>query len=583
MFLPNEDLKKALLDSGYVSESQYLDALEASRMFKQPVIEIIISRGIIQEETLGEVLSKTSGLPFTPLKTKIDPKVLNLIPANFANKNRCLIFAVNGPEVYVATSDPDNQAAFNQITQKTNHKVKLFFTLPSLLNKAMAQYRQDIAEGFKSEITKTASLAGDTTISNSGENINVVRTFDKILQFAAAKNASDIHIVGYQNRVIIRFRVNGRLRDILELPKSIQSGLIARIKILSSLKIDEHRVPQDGRFRFDYLTEQFSVRVSILPLSTGEDAVLRLLSDSSAPKSLEDIGLRGKNLEIMKAELEKPQGMILSTGPTGSGKTTTLYNLLKILNKEDVNIITIEDPVEYTIDRVNQIQVNTITGLTFASGLRSILRHDPDIILVGEIRDSETADIAIHSALTGHLVLSTLHTNDAPTAIPRFEDLGVEPFLLASTLSVVVAQRLVRRLDPNLIETYQVPQNIIDRFSQYLGKENATKLLTGTNFYRPKGDIDPDEVFIGRIGVFEILKISPKIRELIQNKASLDEITSQAKKEGFTTMLEDGIDKAAAGLTTLEEVLDAVSESVDVESVTPPVPPPEVQTQKSTK
>lgn len=567
MFLPNEDLKKSLLESGYVSESQYEDALNASRMFKLPVVEVILSRGLIQEETLGEVLSKTSGLPFAPLKNKIDPKILNLIPAGFANKNRCLIFDANNKEVSVATSDPDNMASFNQISQKTGRAVKLYFTLPSLLNRAMGQYRQDIAEGFKSEITKTASLAANTSGVNIGENINVVRTFDKILQFAAAKNASDIHIVGYQTRVIIRFRINGRLRDILELPKNIQPGLIARIKILSSLKIDEHRLPQDGRFRFDYLTEQYSVRVSILPLSTGEDAVLRLLSDSSAPKSLEDLGLRGKNLQLMKEELEKPQGMILSTGPTGSGKTTTLYNLLKILNKEDVNIITIEDPVEYTIDRVNQIQVNNTTGLTFASGLRSILRHDPDIILVGEIRDSETADIAIHSALTGHLVLSTLHTNDAPTAIPRFEDLGIEPFLLASTLSIVIAQRLVRRLDPNKIESYQVPETIIERFSQYLGKELATKLLSETNFYQPKSDLDPDEVFIGRIAVFEILKITPKIRELIQNKASLEQLTTQAKLEGFTTMLEDGIDKAAAGLTTLEEVLDVVSESVDYEEV----------------
>jgi len=575
MFLPNEDLKKSLLESGYVSEAQYDDALNASRMFKLPVVEVILSRGLIQEETLGEVLSKTSGLPFAALKTKIDPKILNLIPAGFANKNRCIIFDANIKEVSVATSDPDNLASFNQISQKTKRSVKLYFTLPSLLNKAMGQYRQDIAEGFKSEITKTASLAANSTGINIGENINVVRTFDKILQFGAARSASDIHIVGYQTRVIIRFRINGRLHDILELPKNIQPGLLARIKILSSLKIDEHRLPQDGRFRFDYLTEQYSVRVSILPLSTGEDAVLRLLSDSSAPKSLEDIGLRGKNLQIMKEELEKPQGLILSTGPTGSGKTTTLYNLLKILNKEDVNIITIEDPVEYTIDRVNQIQVNNTTGLTFASGLRSILRHDPDIILVGEIRDSETADIAIHSALTGHLVLSTLHTNDAPTAIPRFEDLGIEPFLLASTLSIIIAQRLVRRLDPNKIENYKVPEAVIERFSQYLGKELTTKLLTNTNFYQPRADLDPDEVFIGRIAVFEILKITPKIRELIQNKASLEQLTTQAKLEGFTTMLEDGIDKAAAGLTTLEEVLDVVSESIDYEE--------EAKTLKSTK
>ena len=572
MLLPNEDLKKSLLESGYVNEAQYDDALNASRMFKLPIVEVILSRGLIAEETLGDVLSKTSGFPFTPLKNKIDPRILNLIPAGFANKNRCLIFDQNEKEVFVATSHPDNLAAFNQISQKTRREVKLYFTLPSLLNKAMGQYRQDVTEGFKSEITKTASLASNTAGVNIGENINVVRTLDKIMQFAAAKNASDVHIVGYLTRVIIRFRINGRLRDILELPKNIQPGLIARIKILSSLKIDEHRVPQDGRFRFDYLTEQYSVRVSILPLSTGEDSVLRLLSDSSAPKSLEDIGLRGENLRIMKEELEKPQGMILSTGPTGSGKTTTLYNLVKILNKEDVNIITIEDPVEYTIDRVNQIQVNTTTGLTFASGLRSILRHDPDIILVGEIRDSETADIAIHSALTGHLVLSTLHTNDAITAVPRFEDLGIEPFLLASTLSIVIAQRLVRRLDPNKIESYQVPDHIIERFSQYLGHDIAIGLLTGTNFYQPKADLDPDEVFIGRIAVFEILKISPKIRELIQSKSSLDDLTRQARLEGFTTMLEDGIDKAAAGLTTLEEVLDAVSESVDFDDTPKTIP-----------
>jgi type II secretory ATPase GspE/PulE/Tfp pilus assembly ATPase PilB-like protein len=345
----------------------------------------------------------------------------------------------------------------------------------------------------------------------------------------------------------------------LEFPTKIQSGLITRTKILSSLRTDEHRIPQDGRFRFKHRGDEISVRVSILPTYHGEDAVLRLLSAAARPKTLEDLGLTGKNLEVLRKELTKPHGMVLATGPTGCGKTTTLYNILTLLNTADVNICTIEDPIEYGLPRVNQTQVNPTAGLTFANGLRSILRHDPDIILVGEIRDKETAEIAIHSALTGHLVLSSLHTNDAIGAIPRLLDLGVQAYLIGSSLSLVIAQRLVSRNCKNCLNSAPISKDVLEGIKNEFGSRVPASFSQKPVEYKGTGcAVCNDEGFKGRVGIFEVLRVAEGIQDLIFAKAPIHEIEQVAKKEGFKTMLEDGLEKVQGGVTTIEEVVGTV-------------------------
>ena len=379
---------------------------------------------------------------------------------------------------------------------------------------------------------------------------------DTILEYASGEGSSDIHFEAMETTFLIRFRIDGVLRDILSLPKTIHAGIVARIKILSQLKIDEHRIPQDGRFKFKVQENYIALRVSILPSFYGENIVLRILPESARPLSLEELGLTGHNLELVRHNIRKPHGMILVTGPTGSGKTTTLYSVLNILNTTEVKICTVEDPVEYGIGRVNQTQINLQAGLTFAAGLRSLLRHDPDIIMVGEIRDKETAEMAIHSSLTGHLVLSTLHTNDAAGTIPRFLDMGAEGFLVASTLNLVIAQRLVRKICTSCIETYVPSAETITYLKRFLGEGELSH-----QFYRGKGCPECNRKgYKGRIGIYEILEINDSIRALILKRVAAEEIADAGVKNGMTRLLRDGIDKASGGLTTIEEVLRVVRE-----------------------
>ena len=355
---------------------------------------------------------------------------------------------------------------------------------------------------------------------------------------------------------MVRLRIDGVLHDIIGLPREIQPAIVARIKVLSNLKIDEHRVPQDGRFKFQIDETIIALRVSIIPAFYGENVVLRLLPESTRPLSLEELGISGRNLGILRANIGKPHGMILVTGPTGCGKTTTLYSVLNILNTPKVKICTIEDPIEYGINRVNQIQVNVKTNLTFAAGLRSLLRHDPDIIMVGEIRDHETVNISIHSALTGHLVLSTLHTNDAASTIPRFLDMGAEGYLLASTLNLSIAQRLVRRICPSCISDFKPQDELIEDLSRMSGRK-----IIKQKFYKGKGcDKCKDLGYRGRVGIYEMMPISENIIKLVLQKASTAEIRKQAVSDGMVSMLLDGLDKIGAGLTTIDEVLAAVRE-----------------------
>jgi len=406
------------------------------------------------------------------------------------------------------------------------------------------------------------------------KELPVVKIVDTFLEYAIYENASDIHIEPLEDEIIVRYRVDGILKDVMNLPKKILPGVVARLKVLSNLKIDEHRLPQDGRFKIENEEYKLSFRVSIIPVFNGEKVVMRLLFESAKPLSLEALGLRRDALKVVKLNINRPHGLILSTGPTGSGKTTSLYSVLNILNTPEVNICTIEDPIEYHMPRINQSQVAPKIGYTFANGLRSLLRQDPDIIMVGEIRDSETAEMAIHSSLTGHLVLSTLHTNDASGAIPRLIDMKIEPFLVASTLNVVIAQRLVRKICSNCIESYYLDRATLSNLEgqvnfkkilEIMAREGAiasAKIEPDTLlFYRGRGCSQCNDTgYRGRLGIFEVLEVNEAIQILIAKKASGEEIGRQAVSDGMVRIIEDGFYKAKMGLTTIEEILRVTKE-----------------------
>jgi len=561
MKLKNEEIKEAINRSGFVTEAELNEAEKIAHDQNRSPLDVLVERGLILENFLGQTLAKYVGFPYADLKNKtIDDALLKIIPEKLANDKRIVPFARKNGILFLALEDPRDIETIEYVKKKTGLMVEPYFILPQVLNSSLDQYEKNIKVSFETEISQNVNVAKNLT-TISAKDVPVVKILDTLLEYAASEKASDIHIENVGDRMVIRFRVDGKLSDVLELPTKLQSGIITRIKILSSLRTDEHRIPQDGRFRFTHRDEEISIRVSILPTYHGEDAVLRLLSVAARPKTLEDLGLLGKNLETVTKELISPKGMILSTGPTGSGKTTTLYNILTLLNKSEVNICTVEDPIEYGLTRVNQIQVNPAAGLTFANGLRSILRHDPDIVLVGEIRDKETAEIAVHAALTGHLVLSSLHTNNAIGAVPRLLDLGIQPYLIGSSLSLIIAQRLVAKNDQNCLVQTPVDKNIISTLEKEYDVKVPESFAKDPKQYRGKGCTScNNEGFKGRIGIFEVLTANEEIKELIFAKAPIHQIELLAKKGGFRTMFEDGLDKVQAGLTTIEEVIRAVRE-----------------------
>jgi len=426
-------------------------------------------------------------------------------------------------------------------------------------------------ESSQVKVVKEGKKEEKEELQKAAQEIPVIKIVDTLLRHAILQRASDIHIEPMEKEVVVRYRIDGILHDAMTLPKNVQSGIVARIKVLSNLKLDEHRLPQDGRFKIETGDYKYSIRVSILPVYYGEKIVMRLLPETARALTLEGLGLRGRDLELVQQSLRKPVGMILVTGPTGSGKTTTLYSMMEILNTPEVNISTVEDPIEYMMPRVNQTQVNPKIGLTFASGLRALLRQDPDIIMVGEIRDSETASLAINAALTGHLVLSTLHTNSAAGAIPRLIEMGAEPFLIASTLNVILAQRLVRKLCSNRTRYKFKPEQIkslekyvdIERINKVLKERKIIKGVSSikeATFYKPAQSKECPEGYKGRIGIFEVLSVSEAIKEMILRKENADHIQEEAQKEGMTLMVEDGLIKAMQGITSIEEVLRVTTE-----------------------
>ncbi len=573
--LSQEQIKN-ILDKASIMPAKEFDkfAQEAAKAGKK-IENYLVEKKIITANTFYESAASYFNIPFINLKDQIIRKdILMSIPEPIASTYRLITFAADEKEIKIATLDPENLEIFEFIKKKTGLEPKIYLTTPESIDEAIKQYHKSLKAEFKDLTAEPTGGSEDENLKKLAENLPIVRIVDTLLEYAIFESASDIHIEPEEKDIIVRYRIDGVLRNVMTLPKNVQPGIVARIKILTNLKVDEHRLPQDGRFKITTKDYNVSFRVSIIPTFDGEKIVMRLLNEKAQILTLEQLGFQRSCYEIVKRNIAKPHGMILVTGPTGSGKTTTLYTILNILNTPEVNILTIEDPIEYRMPHVNQSQVNPKIGYTFATGLRSFLRQDPNIIMVGEIRDQETAEIAIHAAMTGHLVLSTLHTNDAVTTLPRLSDMGVPSFLVASTTNIIIAQRLVRKVCPNCIQSYKLDkQNItelkqqlnIDNIMETLQKEkaiiDAKKGIESLLFYRGKGCKQcNNNGYKGRIGIYETLEITPTMSELILKKATNTELKHQALKQNMLTIVEDGFIKAKNGITTIEEVLRVTKE-----------------------
>jgi len=574
MFLNDEQIEKTLLKQNVIEEQALKEAEKKAKAEGKRIIDYLLENNLVSEAVLYETIAKELNFPFVDLKDQIIRKdILNLIPEPIVQVHKVAAFEKTDKELKIACLDPEDIQTFEFIEKETGLKPVIHITTPESIKSVLKQYHKGLKAEFK-EIEKGGKKEEKSDLKKLAEDLPVVRIVDTILEYAIYENASDIHIEPTEKETIIRYRIDGILRDVMTLPKSVQPGVVARIKILSNLKIDEHRLPQDGRFKINIENQKVSFRVSIIPVFDGEKIVLRLLRESAQVLTLEQLGFLKKPLEVVKRNIKKPHGIILVTGPTGSGKTTTLYSILNILNKPEVNIATIEDPVEYRMPRINQSQVNPKIGFTFAAGLRSLLRQDPNVIMVGEIRDKETADIAVHAALTGHLVLSTLHTNDAATTLPRLERMGVPSFLIASTVNIIIAQRLVRKICLNCIESYTLTKKNIRELEKQvdfkkvlksLEKEgaivSADQPLDSLLFYRGKGCKQCNgEGYKGRIGIYEVLENTEAIQKIVLEGGSAKEIYDKAVEEGMVTIANDGFFKAKMGITTIEEVLRVTQE-----------------------
>ncbi len=583
MFVEEKQLRDFILDGGLVSRADFDEAEKEAVDKKVKVGQILVSKGKITEDNLRRMQAYVLGIPFVDLKgQKIPFEVLSLVPEPIARKHNIIAFKKTPEALEVAMLDTDDLSAIDFVKKKVRLKILPRLTDTESIKSVLLQYQKSLKAEFGDIITKEAATiktidenatesVATKDLKKIAEDLPVVRIFDTLLKHAIIQNASDIHIEPQEEQLLVRYRIDGLLHDAMILPKNVEASITARIKVLSNLKLDEKRLPQDGRFKIEMNKEKVSFRVSILPIYYGEKTVMRLLRENVSGFTLEGSGFHGVNLERIHNAMKKSTGMLLTTGPTGSGKTTTLYTMLDILNTPDVNISTIEDPVEYQMARINQTQVKPEIGFTFSMGLRTLVRQDPDIIMVGEIRDNETAALAVNAALTGHVVLSTLHTNSSAGAIPRLIDMRVEPFLLVSTINVIIAQRLVRKLSENKERYFLSKSELevlgrsveLDKVLKYLKDEkvvdkNAT--WDRVAFYKPKSSNSGEDGFNGRVGIHEVLEMSSTIKELIIKNATADDIELQAKKEGMMTMLEDGIFKCAQGLTTIEEVLRVITE-----------------------
>ncbi|HLC99646.1 MAG TPA: GspE/PulE family protein [Patescibacteria group bacterium] len=570
MHIPAGVLKKIIVDTGLVTNESYQSLEEEAVRSGTTVANLLVEKEVVPEKYLMEFLGSALKLPVIDLKREaVKKETLSLLSENLAESLRAIVFGKESDIVFkVAMEDPLNLHTIAFLEKKLGGQLIPHLITPTNFKSVLKQYRSDIKTDFdriiQENIEKTISESGTATASEEqlAESIPVIAIFETILKYAAASNASDVHIEPEPKNILVRYRIDGILRDIITLPAAVASSLAARVKVMSRLAIDEHRAPQDGRFKFQYEDQTVSCRVSIMPTFYGEKVVIRLLVSSGRVFGLNELGYSEYNQNIIHDNLGKTHGMILATGPTGSGKTTSLYALLHLLNSPEVNICTIEDPIEYDIARINQTQVNVKAGITFADGLRAFLRQNPDILMVGEIRDKETVDIAIQSALTGHLVLSTLHTNDAPSTLARLIDMGAEPFLLASTLNLVIAQRLARRICLHCIASFPPAKEIAELVESQLKLHNSTSRASVPKLiFKGQGcRLCGGSGYQGQIGMYEVLDVNKEIRDLITKRVSADEIRAAAVKNGMRTMFEDGMTKVEAGTTSIEEVLRAIRE-----------------------
>ncbi len=539
--------------------------------------ETLISDGVVNETDLYEKTAEYLQVPYVSLKGKeIKKEILNLIPGPVAGAHQVVAFDKEKNELKLAMADPTDIQTIEFLRRKTGLEPKVYITSPGDLKEALHRYHAELEDDLRvvQDISKGEVGGGD--LKKAAEEIPTINIVNSILEHAVYEGASDIHIEPSEKELVVRYRIDGILKAVMTLPKNVQSGLIARVKILSNLKIDEHMAPQDGRFKISIQDEKMAFRVSIIPVYDGEKIVMRLLHEGAKPLTLDQLGFLDGPRKLVEEAIKKPYGMILVTGPTGSGKTTTLYSILGILNQPNVNITTIEDPIEYRIQGVNQSQINPKVGFTFASGLRAFLRQDPNIIMVGEIRDQETAEISIHAAMTGHLVLSTLHTNDAPTTLPRLVDMGVPPFLVAYTTNIVMAQRLVRKICPYCKKAFNLDKDSANELGKVfdvkkisaLFKDNIPKDykdesgdMEKITFYKGEGCNRCGQTgYKGRVGIYEILEIDEELTRMINAHATADDIKIYARLHNMITMLEDGLVKAKMGITTIAEVLRVTKE-----------------------
>jgi type IV pilus assembly protein PilB len=557
--LADDQLSQLLLEAKKIDDEKLQKAKEYAEQNKISLYQAIIHLELVADTDIGELEAKIHKLPFVVLtKTSILPELINIIPERIAKKEKAIVFERSDSEVKIALNDPHNTSVIKTIEKKTGLKANIYYATENDIDQVIALYRQDLQNKFE-ELLKEG--LGSKVSVDEVTDPPIEKILHLLITSSYKQKASDVHIEPKENESLVRFRIDGILYDSLRIPIKLHDRIVTRIKVLSNLRTDEHLAAQDGKMKIALEAENLDLRVSILPIAGGEKVVLRLLSSKSRSFSMCDLGMCELDLKALERAYNKPNGMILSTGPTGSGKTTSIYAILKVINTRDKNITSVEDPVEYEIKGVNQIQVNPKTNLTFANGLRSVLRQDPDYIFVGEIRDNETAGIAVNAALTGHLVFSTLHTNDAPTAIPRLIDMKVEPFLVASTVNLVIAQRLVRRNCEHCTQEYKVQKKQLEEyFSPELVKKHFPDFKDKSEITLIKGRGCRKcnySGYSGRIGIFELLEVSKEIRKLINAKEDADAIREQALKEGMKTMQFDGLRKIAKGMTTVEEVLRA--------------------------
>ncbi len=553
-----------LLQQGVINPNQASQIKVDSISMGQPPEKIIIDRNLANQFQIGQARAQLLGVPFVRLDTLdsdgISPEILNLIPEQVARRYKLIPFKITSDEIYVAMENPLDLQVIQFLEQKSGKRVKRFMALgEDILRTIGNQYAQNLTSEVVSALEEVQSSLEPEQKKSDLDQTEVIREapvaniVTQLLEYAVKTKASDVHIEPEDSETRVRYRIDGILHEKILLPKKVHEAVVSRIKIMANLKIDERRLPQDGRFTFTAQGKEVDLRVSTLPTIFGEKVVMRLLAKSTKPPSIQELGLRPSAAKSLEVQLLRTHGIILICGPTGSGKTTSLYSILSRLSTTKVNLVTIEDPVEYQIVGANQVQVNPTINLTFAEALRTFLRQDPNIILVGEIRDTETADLAIQAALTGHQVFSTLHTNSASGSLPRLLDMGAEPFLLASAINAVVGQRILRKVCSFCKYTYTPPPEVISNFSYVLKKLMPQGNLT---FYKGKGCKECGNLgYLGRIGIYEVLPVTDKIMKLILERASTSAIEAQAIEDGMLTMKQDGYLKILEGVTTVEEVL----------------------------